>query len=430
MQINNKVKSSSQRGLILGESPLPSAPREDALVKLDTPKSNPNFQLSSILSKQFVLGEIQGSSSIVKPGISYLSQEDSEEFSMHNNSPSSMKSKFLSQFAEDLPKTGRLSEFLEQLHNNHKLKLKALTSKNAKEIVPIENKISLHSEQMTEWQRKQEEIEFNDLFVKSQYGKFLIKEWDNEYFRLLEEVKHEVHHQKLQEQMESSGSKDFIAAAKLKMFGKLTRHVEDFKPDKLLLRRLNIADPFEHRDFKADYTLQSLSKDNSSKFETRMNGLLEDVGLLNPKQTAKADSILPDLPLHQLEALQNEVKETIIEKPPLDLFKAIFDDEDDIVTAPVVLIKNPYENHSIPIGKTPFINSETIDFLSNVFPSTLSSNHDDLPIESIDKNIENTRNPNRDDFHIESSNSNVGNIIRCDENIKSQSSAELIKYSR
>lgn len=117
--------------------------------------------------------------------------------------------------------------------------------------------------------------------------------------------------------MESSGSRDYIKASKLGLFGKLTRHIEDWRPERLLLRRLNIADPFETRQFVPDNTLKLHNGIIPSTFDTRVAAVFQEAGYSAANAsspTANDNSHLPALSAEKLAIIEQEIENSVPEK--------------------------------------------------------------------------------------------------------------------
>ena len=162
------------------------------------------------------------------------------------------------------------------------------------------------------------------------FGKVLKKEWAVEILKANEEQRIVLDRQKLQTHMETTGSRDYIAAAKNGFFGKLTRHVEDWKPDRLLLRRLNLSDPFELRPFVVDMTLH---KEGTSNFDSRLAEVFENAGykVSAPLKQESFPTLSVEAELKQNETndLSNQTTIELSERPSIDLLRSIFADVDD-----------------------------------------------------------------------------------------------------
>ncbi|KAG9063471.1 hypothetical protein KI688_004355 [Linnemannia hyalina] len=115
-------------------------------------------------------------------------------------------------------------------------------------------------------------------------------------------------------------------AAEMGMFGPLTRSMADFYPNKLLCKRFNVPDPHpEHKDVGPDTakdlldkaTMDSMLAEGSSARFSLSKEASSTTGLT-------ADNTVPEVELEQAELLTQVPQE----RPPMDIFKAIFDDSD------------------------------------------------------------------------------------------------------
>jgi len=116
-------------------------------------------------------------------------------------------------------------------------------------------------------------------------------------------------------------------AADMKMFGQLTRTVEEWHPAKLLCVRFNVAHPF------GDYTVVGTRE--KAKRETGVTNVFAMVGVdeekvdgdINSSQNeVEEENTIKDEPTDNVEVDKEE--EAVQLKPPADLFKAIFVDSD------------------------------------------------------------------------------------------------------
>ena len=115
-------------------------------------------------------------------------------------------------------------------------------------------------------------------------------------------------------------------AAQLKMFGRLTRETSEWVPARLLCVRFNVKNPFA--DDKADTGAKKKkppSFDSAELFskldEPRRGGAPQAEGH-EPAGGQKQQLVVT------LEKEEEEEEEGVQEKPPMDLFKAIFANSD------------------------------------------------------------------------------------------------------
>jgi len=101
---------------------------------------------------------------------------------------------------------------------------------------------------------------------------------------------------------------DYGSAARLGMFGKLTRENEDWIPPRLLCKRFHVPDPNQGKAVAAP-TIAT---------RTRFDELLASI---HPEMIAAQNPV----------KVVEEKEEVVVkeERPPVDLFKAIFNDSDD-----------------------------------------------------------------------------------------------------
>ncbi|KAG0373006.1 hypothetical protein BGX24_012285 [Mortierella sp. AD032] len=118
-------------------------------------------------------------------------------------------------------------------------------------------------------------------------------------------------------------------AAEMGMFGPLTRSMVDFFPNKLLCKRFNVPDPHpEHKDVGPEAAKDLLDKAtmDSMMIGGVPTGSLLSEGSVNTESGAQPTTDLADKgPGAEAE---QELVEPIQERPPMDIFKAIFDDSD------------------------------------------------------------------------------------------------------
>ncbi|KAF9901174.1 hypothetical protein EC991_006430 [Linnemannia zychae] len=118
-------------------------------------------------------------------------------------------------------------------------------------------------------------------------------------------------------------------AAEMGMFGPLTRSMVDFYPNKLLCKRFNVPDPHpEHKETGPEPAKDLLDK---ATMDSMMMQGAPTGSLLSMASTNVGGEIQPMTDLAD-EGLGVETEqaqaEPIQERPPMDIFKAIFDDSD------------------------------------------------------------------------------------------------------
>ena len=115
-------------------------------------------------------------------------------------------------------------------------------------------------------------------------------------------------------------------AAEMGMFGPLTRSMVDFYPNKLLCKRFNVPDPHpEHKDVGPDTAKDLLDR-------ATMDSMLTERSSARPflsKEASTATGLTDDSTVPEVEQEQAEpLIQVPQERPPMDIFKAIFDDSD------------------------------------------------------------------------------------------------------
>ncbi|KAG0268667.1 hypothetical protein BGZ95_002385 [Linnemannia exigua] len=135
--------------------------------------------------------------------------------------------------------------------------------------------------------------------------------------------------QRVMERMEIPKSQA-AKAAEMGMFGPLTRSTVDFFPNKLLCKRFNVPDPHpEHKDVGPEAAKDLLDKatmDSMMMEGIPAGSLLSKEGSMGTESGAQLTADLADKgPGAEAE---QELVEPIQERPPMDIFKAIFDDSD------------------------------------------------------------------------------------------------------
>ena len=210
---------------------------------------------------------------------------------------------------------------------------------------------------VTEWERQRELDEFARASVlyrplsnaiSSRFTRASIITTDNE----------NKHENKTSSETDSDKSDD-VKAAKLGMYGKLTRTIIDWYPDKILCKRFNIPDPYPSSKLKGvpsrskkkssifaaniaeiDQKMIKGSEDDieediadviktSSNFKNKRKisfGPLSFLNKENPSQKEENESMISEsVKLTDSDNSKNLSKSVSSEKPPIDVFKAIFD---------------------------------------------------------------------------------------------------------
>ena len=210
---------------------------------------------------------------------------------------------------------------------------------------------------VTEWERQRELDEFARASVlyrplsnaiSSRFTRASIITTDNE----------NKHENKTSSETDSDKSDD-VKAAKLGMYGKLTRTIIDWYPDKILCKRFNIPDPYPSSKLKGvpsrskkkssifaaniaeiDQKMIKGSEDDieediadviktSSNFKNKRKisfGPLSFLNEENPSQKEENESMISEsVKLTDSDNSKNLSKSVSSEKPPIDVFKAIFD---------------------------------------------------------------------------------------------------------
>merc|ERR1719317_11074 len=205
-------------------------------------------------------------------------------------------------FARNEAKQARYEQYLVCVANNRR------------DALPI-----LQPKSMTEWEKERERVEFERasmLFkpMKGVIGSRFVSAGESEDADKVEEGLHAAG-----DTEEGQARK----AADMKMFGQLTRTVEEWHPAKLLCVRFNVAHPY------GDYNVVGTRE--KAKRETGVSNVFAMIGNEEEKNNSsqnggKDDNQVKDEPVDPTET--KEEIDLVQEKPPADLFKAIFVDSD------------------------------------------------------------------------------------------------------
>ncbi|KAG0030881.1 hypothetical protein BGZ81_002098 [Podila clonocystis] len=133
------------------------------------------------------------------------------------------------------------------------------------------------------------------------------------------------------EKMEVPKSQAAKAAA-MGMFGPLTRTTVEFYPSKLLCKRFNVPNPHpDHKDTGPEAAKDLLDK---TTMDSMMMNRRPGEGMAGDDQISSVSTPIPnESEIAESVELQTETQETkeaeeVLERPPMDIFKAIFDDSD------------------------------------------------------------------------------------------------------
>ena len=129
------------------------------------------------------------------------------------------------------------------------------------------------------------------------------------------------------------------------VFGPLTRSIADFYPNKLLCKRFNVPDPHpEHKDVGPDAVKDLLDK-------ATMDSMLTDgtsARFSLPKEASSSTGLTDDGTVPEVEQEQAEpLLQVPQERPPMDIFKAIFDDSDSDSDSDVDMDANSRDRKSV-----------------------------------------------------------------------------------
>ncbi|KAF9903981.1 hypothetical protein BX616_001453 [Lobosporangium transversale] len=114
-------------------------------------------------------------------------------------------------------------------------------------------------------------------------------------------------------------------AAAMGMFGPLTRTVVDFYPSKLLCKRLNVPNPHpDHKGLGSEAVKDLLDKKTMERM--MMNRIPGEGMAIENKSTKDQQQDIASGEQETEEAKPEMEPEVIQERPPMDIFKAIFDD--------------------------------------------------------------------------------------------------------
>jgi len=206
-------------------------------------------------------------------------------------------------FARNEAKQARYEQYLVCVANNRR------------DALPI-----LQPKSMTEWEKERERVEFERasmLFkpMKGVIGSRFVSAGESEDADKGEEGLHTA---------SDSEAGQARKAADMKMFGQLTRTVEEWHPAKLLCVRFNVAHPY------GDYSV--IGTREKAKRDTGVSNVFAMIGEEENRNDSSQNGVkdegkVKDEPIDSIEQ-PREKGEVVQEKPPADLFKAIFVDSD------------------------------------------------------------------------------------------------------
>jgi len=193
-------------------------------------------------------------------------------------------------------KQTRYEQYLVCLENNRKDALKILQPKD-----------------MTEWERERERVEFEraaHLFrpMKMSMASRFVSAGSSK--------------DALETGSESSGVGEKRSAASLKMFGKLTRETVEWVPARILCVRFNIKNP--HGNHKEPETKKKFGANQLFSLLDGAGGKENE----DSNQPNGRDARTVKVEQQKVTLVKDEAEEIVAEKPPMDLFKAIFANSD------------------------------------------------------------------------------------------------------
>jgi len=186
---------------------------------------------------------------------------------------------------------------------------------NRREALPI-----LQPKTMTEWEKERERVEFERasmLFkpMKGVIGSRFVSAGESEDADKGEKGLHGV-----VDDEEGQARR----AADMKMFGQLTRTVEEWHPAKLVCVRFNVAHPYG--DYSVVGTREKAKRDTGVSNVFAMVGVEEEGGSNSSQKGVKDETQVKDEPGEPIVSVKDS--EPVVVKPPADLFRAIFLDSD------------------------------------------------------------------------------------------------------
>jgi len=186
---------------------------------------------------------------------------------------------------------------------------------NRREALPI-----LQPKSMTEWEKERERVEFERasmLFkpMKGVIGSRFVSAGESEDADKGEEGLHGGG---------DDGEGQARRAADMKMFGQLTRTVEEWHPAKLVCVRFNVAHPYG--DYTVVGTREKPKRDTGVTNVFAMVGVEDEGGSNSSQKEIKDESQIKEEPGEPIIPVKED--EPVQVKPPADLFKAIFVDSD------------------------------------------------------------------------------------------------------
>jgi len=204
----------------------------------------------------------------------------------------------------------------------------------------------LQPKSMTEWEKERERVEFERASMLFKPMKGVIGS------RFVSAGESEDADKSTNEGLHNKGDPEDQArkAADMKMFGQLTRTVEEWHPAKLVCVRFNVAHPY------GDYSVVGTRE--KTKRDTGVSNVFAMVGVEDEKNDSSLNVVKNESdvmegsidPPDPLESKDEAV--VVLEKPPADLFKAIFLDSDsDSDSETEKEDQTPNSDHSTPNTK-------------------------------------------------------------------------------
>merc|ERR1719186_1972128 len=174
---------------------------------------------------------------------------------------------------------------------------------------------------MTDWEKERERVEFEWASMLFKPMKGVI---GSRFVSAGESEDADKGGEGLQGGKEDGGEGEARRAADMKLFGQLTRTVEEWHPAKLLCVRFNVAHPFG--DYSVVGTREKAKRETGVTNVFAMVGHEEEGGDSSSQNKVKEENTIKDEPAEQTSDIKDN--EVVQAKPPADLFKAIFVDSD------------------------------------------------------------------------------------------------------
>ncbi|OWK16238.1 GPATCH1 [Cervus elaphus hippelaphus] len=303
-----------KRGELLGETPIQGAPTSvlEFLSQKDKERLREVKQASDLKAAQLRARSLAQSASGSRP---QPSSPDVGHCSWHmalSGGTATTGTSNFKPFAKDPEKQKRYEEFLVNMKRGQKDALERCLDPG-----------------MTEWERGRERDEFARAALLYASSRSTLS------FRFT--------HAKEEDDSEQNDISDKQSAVKMKMFGKLTRDIFEWHPDKLLCKRFNVPDPYPDstlvglprvkRDKYSVFNFLTIPETASSPVTQAPN---EKVSQHRGSDKCVAPFILASSPLILISLLIQGVNKDVDSqtegeggRPSMDLFKAIFASSSD-----------------------------------------------------------------------------------------------------